>query len=113
MQVGDFVRLRGRSRHGINRLNEHGNHWRVASVTKTRVLLKTFWDESDLRWVDLYGDDEHFQIMESWTPATHMRKSLEHADRVAIADAAMGDAEAEGHKDDAGPWTVESGDDVN
>ena len=93
MNIGDFVRLRGKSRHGRNRLEQFGNHWRVVEINARRVLLGTFFDDKDLRWVDL-PEDKDFQIMESWTPTTDMRATYEAQQRDDSGD---------------GPWAVESG----
>ena len=31
---GDWVKLKGKTRHGKNRINQHGNHWLVTHVGK-------------------------------------------------------------------------------
>ena len=75
MNVGDYVRLRGKSRRGENKLNQHGNHWKVVDIRPNRLLLGTYFDDKDLRWVNL-PEDADFQIMETWTPATAMADRL-------------------------------------
>ena len=80
MNVGDYVRLRGKSRHGINRIKESGPHWRVASIKLNRVLLATFFDDKDLRWVE-QPTDKDFRIIEAWEPVTDMRANYEATQR--------------------------------
>ena len=66
MKTDDIVRVRGKSRHGRNRINQHGNHWVVKTVLTSKVLLESWVAGDALRWVDLI-DDKDFQLMESWS----------------------------------------------
>ncbi len=72
---GETVKLRPKSRHGKNRLNEHGDHWIVMNVSTfkgqpalhLRSKNKTFkmgqtWT-FDGRWV-LLKDDSDFDIVQ-------------------------------------------------
>jgi hypothetical protein len=70
-KVGDLIKLVGISRHGKNRINEHGNAWLVKAVKDGRVSLsslentfksKTLPPSPDGRWVQL-RDDENFEII--------------------------------------------------
>ena len=72
---GETVKLRPKSRHGKNRLNEHGEHWVVMNVSTfkgqpalhLRSKGKTFkmgqtWT-FDGRWV-LLNNDSDFEIVQ-------------------------------------------------
>jgi hypothetical protein len=71
--IGDFVRLRGKTRHGKNRINQHGDVWEVVDEQLTKILLQslqnTFKDtpnrvaEKDWRWISSV-DDKNFEIVE-------------------------------------------------
>tara|TARA_R100001086_G_scaffold71019_1_gene34053 strand:+ start:271 stop:525 length:255 start_codon:yes stop_codon:yes gene_type:complete len=68
---GKWVRLKGKSGHGKNRIREHGNLWLVAHVDTNKVWLrsrdKTFRAGGDMhhdnRWID-QGVDKNFEIVE-------------------------------------------------
>ena len=73
--IGDFVRLKGKSRHGKNRINQHGDVWEVVDEQLTKLLLhsleKTFKDtpgrvpEKDWRWISAIDhEDSNFTIVE-------------------------------------------------
>ena len=75
MKQGDQVRLSPKSRHGKNRINQHGDTWVVMNVStfrgqpavNLRSMGKTFkmgssW-EFDGRWVQLNNDSD-FDIIE-------------------------------------------------
>ena len=76
ISLGDKLILTGKTRHGKNRINEHGNTWIIQSPTHTsvefsntrgrwvnvrsidntfRIGEKTF--TTDSRWINLDGDD--------------------------------------------------------
>lgn len=64
------VVLRGKTRHGKNRLNQHGKAWWVCEVRNDKLLLKSF-DRTDkgvhdLRWVQV-KDDPNFEIVDTIT----------------------------------------------
>jgi len=59
--------LKGKSRHGKNRINQHGNEWVVLRMDGPKMLLrslnKTFKDapnkwSHDMRWVNTDGDSD-------------------------------------------------------
>lgn len=60
---GDWVILEGKTRHGKNRINQHGNRWNIIELRQGRMLLesenKTDKGGHDWRWVDLH-DDSNF-----------------------------------------------------
>ena len=66
-----WIRLKGKSSHGKNRIREHGDLWLVVHVDTNKVWLrsrnKTFkaGDEMhhDCRWID-QGVDKNFEIVE-------------------------------------------------
>ena len=66
-----WIRLKGKSGHGKNRIREHGDLWLVVHVDTNKVWLrsrnKTFkaGDEMhhDCRWID-QGVDKNFEIVE-------------------------------------------------
>ena len=67
---GKWVRLKGISGHGKNRIREHGDLWLVVHVDVNKVMLqsrnKTFkaGDEmhNDGRWID-QGVDKNFKVV--------------------------------------------------
>ena len=69
--AGIWIRLKGKSGHGKNRIREHGDLWLVVHVDTNKVMLrsrnKTFkaGDEMhhDCRWID-QGVDKNFEIVE-------------------------------------------------
>ena len=69
--AGIWIRLKGKSGHGKNRIHEHGDIWLVVHVDVNKVMLrsrnKTFkaGDEMhhDCRWID-QGVDKNFEIVE-------------------------------------------------
>ena len=66
-----WIRLKGKSGHGKNRIREHGDIWLVIHVDTNKVMLRsrnrTFkvGDEMhhDYRWID-QGVDKNFEIVE-------------------------------------------------
>ena len=70
--VGMILSLRGISRHGENRIKQHGHRWEVRSIDAgagkllLRSMHNTFQNgESftpDLRWV-LLVNDPHFEVI--------------------------------------------------
>ena len=69
--INKWIRLKGISGHGKNRIREHGDLWLVESVDGSKIHLrsrnKTFkaGDEMhhDGRWID-QGVDKNFEIVE-------------------------------------------------
>ena len=69
--AGQWIRLKGISGHGKNRIREHGDIWLVVHVDTNKVMLrsrnKTFkvGDEMhhDGRWID-NGIDKNFEVVE-------------------------------------------------
>ena len=68
--AGIWIRLKGKSGHGKNRIHEHGDIWLVVHVDVNKVMLrsrnKTFkvGDEMhhDGRWID-QGVDKNFKVV--------------------------------------------------
>lgn len=68
-----FVRLKGKTQHGKNRIHQHGDVWEVTSISIKRQLM---WLDSqgetfrlkDLKMKDSRNiriwNDEHFEIVE-------------------------------------------------
>jgi hypothetical protein len=53
------VTLKGRSRHGKNRVNEHGNKWQCIEERNGHLLLVNGDKEdqnTDMRWIMKQGD---------------------------------------------------------
>lgn len=71
MKTGDTITLKPKSKHGKDRVAQHGNRWTVRNVKEAQVLLESmektfkFGDRkiTDLRWVDLKNDLD-FEIVE-------------------------------------------------
>jgi len=75
MKVGDTITLKPKSKHGKDRIHQHGTVWKVRLMAGGRIFLessnKTFrlGDHTnptmtkDARWVDLSGDKD-FEIRE-------------------------------------------------
>lgn len=75
MNIGDKVILIAKTRHGKNRLNQHGNPWKVLgfdgsgrsrrvrleSPNETFSISKDTPNVKDVRWVDL-EDDRDFDF---------------------------------------------------
>ena len=69
--AGQWIRLKGKSGHGKNRIHEHGDIWLVVHVDTNKVMLrsrnKTFKADDemdhDCRWID-QGVDKNFEIVE-------------------------------------------------
>lgn len=67
MKPGDLIRLKGKSRHGKNRIQQHGTEWEIQEMGSNRgdpnkMLVST---GKDLRWVDLPHDAD-FEIVGHW-----------------------------------------------
>ena len=66
---GDWVKLTGKTRHGKNRINQHGNHLLVTQVGKfqgqpavmLRSMKQTDRGNFDGRWVHI-KDDDNFDL---------------------------------------------------
>lgn len=61
IDTGDLVNLVAHTRHGKNRLNQHGNPWTIKHLRKGRMLLESSGPtdkggEFNFRWVDLHND---------------------------------------------------------
>ena len=69
--AGIWIRLKGKSGHGKNRIHEHGDLWLVIHVDTNKVMLRsrdcTFKVggvmHHDARWID-QGVDKNFEIVE-------------------------------------------------
>ena len=67
-----WIRLKGKSGHGKNRIREHGDIWLVIHVDTNKVMLRsrnrTFKIggvmHHDGRWID-QGIDKNFEIIEN------------------------------------------------
>ena len=70
--AGQWIRLKGKSGHGKNRIREHGDLWLVVHVDTNKVMLRsrnrTFKIggvmHHDGRWID-QGIDKNFEIIEN------------------------------------------------
>ena len=69
--AGKWIRLKGKSGHGKNRIREHGDLWLVVHVDTNKVMLrsrnKTFKCGGELwhdgRWIDS-PTDKNFEVVE-------------------------------------------------
>ena len=67
-EVGTKITLKGKTRHGKNRVNQHGVNWFVKEVRGGRMLLESeFKTEGpkdnkgfDWRWIELQNDSNFF-----------------------------------------------------
>ena len=57
MQTGKIVKLQGKTRHGKNRVNEHGEFWQVLNLPKripewpTGTFRLQSLETGDIRWL--------------------------------------------------------------
>ena len=72
VNIGDLIRLSGKTRHGKNRIRENGDMWRVINVdgaessllvTKICVIPLDVSRRSEWRWIDL-PEDRDMEIVE-------------------------------------------------
>ena len=69
MKIGDMVTLVGKSRHGKNRIKEHGDRWTILQIKNNVACCnggKGFMlgnNDGDVRWV-ADKDDPDFEIVE-------------------------------------------------
>tara|TARA_R100000808_G_scaffold25055_2_gene61021 strand:- start:6238 stop:6462 length:225 start_codon:yes stop_codon:yes gene_type:complete len=71
MQVGNWIKLKGKTRHGKNRVHQHGDRWLVEEIRSGTMMLRSeFKTEGprghrgfDGRWIKL-NDDPNFEIVE-------------------------------------------------
>ena len=69
--AGKWIRLKGKTQHGKNRINQHGDIWLVVHVDVWKVMLrsrnKTFKAggvmHHDGRWIK-NGIDKNFEVVE-------------------------------------------------
>ena len=69
--AGKWIRLKGKTQHGKNRVHQHGDLWLVIHVDTNKVMLgrrnMTFKAgggmHHDGRWID-QGVDKYFEIVE-------------------------------------------------
>ena len=63
LEEGGWVTLKGKTRHGKNRINQHGERWMIIELRNGKMLVesseKTDKGGCDWRWVDLH-DDQNF-----------------------------------------------------
>lgn len=63
LEEGGWVTLKGKTRHGKNRINQHGERWMIIELRNGKMLIesaaKTDKGGFDWRWVDLH-DDQNF-----------------------------------------------------
>lgn len=70
MNVGDWIELKGKTLHGKNRINEHGNLWLIKEIRGNSLSLrskdKTFKIGTEFihdgRWVEI-KNDKNFEII--------------------------------------------------
>lgn len=74
MERDRWVILKGKTRHGKNRIHQHGDTWSVLQCTNGRMLLqslnKTDKGVHDMRWVEL-REDQNF----SWEETSFFNKN--------------------------------------
>lgn len=66
LNEGDLVTLVGKTRHGKNRINQHGSKWEVIELRNGKMLLESENETEgprdnkgrDWRWVDLHDDKD-------------------------------------------------------
>ena len=63
LEEGGWVTLKGKTRHGKNRINQHGERWMIIELRNGKMLLESAAETDkggvDWRWVDLH-DDQNF-----------------------------------------------------
>ncbi len=57
MKIGDTIKLIPKTRHGKNRVHEHGNTASVVHMKTSSISVET--PDGDWRWIDL-SDDRDF-----------------------------------------------------
>ena len=60
LDEGDWVILHPITRHGTNRIHQHGPHWLIKEMRNGRMLVQSanMTDKNgfNMRWVDLHDD---------------------------------------------------------
>lgn len=63
LEEGGWVTLKGKTRHGKNRINQHGERWMIIELRNGKMLVESAAETDkggfDWRWVDLH-DDKNF-----------------------------------------------------
>lgn len=63
LEEGGWVTLKGVTRHGKNRINQHGERWMIIELRNGKMLVESAAETDkggfDWRWVDLH-DDKNF-----------------------------------------------------
>ena len=63
LEEGGWVTLKGKTRHGKNRINQHGERWMIIELRNGKMLVESAAETDkggfDWRWVDLH-DDQNF-----------------------------------------------------
>lgn len=52
------VTVKGKSLKGKNRIREHGEIWKVISEQSNKILIESFKNSNNCRWVDLKNDSD-------------------------------------------------------
>ena len=59
MEIGDTIKLIPKTRHGKNRVHQHGDIAEVVGIKESMFSVKT--PDGDWRWIDRWNDsDENF-----------------------------------------------------
>lgn len=61
IKTGDNVKLVAKTRHGRNRISEHGAIVKVDIVTDSRIC--TISSDDDWRWIDIPDDKNFFVVL--------------------------------------------------
>lgn len=52
------VTVKGKSLKGKNRIREHGEIWKVISEQSNKILIESFKNSNNCRWVDFKNDSD-------------------------------------------------------
>lgn len=72
MQVGEWIELKGKTRHGKNRVHQHGTRWLVEEIRSGAMMLRSENKTEgprdhrgfDGRWVKL-NNDPNFEVIDN------------------------------------------------
>ena len=60
-RVGQIITLMGKTKHGKNRIKEHGEKWEIRKININKLFLHSLIDD-DIRWIER-DFDKDFDIL--------------------------------------------------
>ena len=68
-----ILKLKGKTRHGKNRVHEQGEHWIIVQTHPNKLLLQQLTNGDNLRWIDL-PEDRDFEVVERFDEPPTLEK---------------------------------------